>query len=126
MAEFYYRDLSNLILDAAYKVHTALGPGLFESAYETCLEYELQQRGCIVRRQVSLPIIYEGIIISEGYRIDLWVNDHIIIELKSVATILDVHHKQLLTYMKLSGTKVGYLINFNTVSLKDGITRKIL
>ena len=126
MAGLYYPELSTTILDAAYKVHSALGPGLLESVYETCLEYELQQRGCAVKRQLILPIVYQGIIIDNGYRIDLLVDDTIILELKSVTVFSDVHHKQLLTYLRLSGKKVGYLMNFNVPSFKDGFHRKVV
>mgnify|MGYP000889879824 FL=1 len=113
MAEFYYPELSKLILDSAYKVHTELGPGLLESTYETCLEYELINCNCKVNRQVALPVTYRGLILPEGYRIDLWVENKIVIELKSVEILADVHFKQLLTYLRLSQCKVGYLINFN-------------
>ncbi|MBK9249503.1 MAG: GxxExxY protein [Ignavibacteria bacterium] len=126
MTEFYYPELSKTILDAAYKVHTVLGPGLLESTYEACLELELLQRNCRVQRQVALPVVYESIILPEGYRIDLWVNNSIIIELKSVDAIAEVHFKQILTYLRLSQTKVGYLINFNVASLKEGLFRKVL
>jgi GxxExxY protein len=105
MAEFYYRDLSNTILNACYKVHTALGPGLFEEAYETCLEYELLQLGLTVQRQLSLSIVYEGLVIPNAYRLDLLINGCIVIELKSVANITDLHYKQLFTYMRLSQIK---------------------
>ena len=126
MSEFYYRDLSNTILAACYKVHTALGPGLFETAYEACLEHELLKLGLTVERQLRLPIVYEDLVIPDAYKLDLLINECILIELKSVATLLDLHFKQLYTYMRLSQTKVGYLINFNEVHLKDGIHRRVL
>ena len=126
MTEFYYPELSKTILDAAYKVHTVLGPGLLENTYEACLERELLLRNCKVERQVALPVVYENMVLPEGYRIDLWVNNQIIIELKSVDALAEVHFKQILTYLRMSQTKVGYLINFNVASLKQGLFRKVL
>lgn len=126
MAEFYFPELSKLIIDAAYKVHTELGPGLLESTYEAYLEYELLRFNCLVERQVALPVIYKGMLLPEGYRVDLRVDSKIIIELKSAEALADVHFKQLLTYLRLSETKVGYLINFNVASLREGIFRKVL
>ncbi len=126
MPEFYFPELSKIIIDAAYKVHTELGPGLLESTYETCLEYELINSNCKVSRQVALPVLYKGLVLPEGYRIDLWVENKIVIELKSVETLADVHFKQLLTYLRHSQCKVGYLINFNVASLREGIIRKVM
>jgi len=116
-------DIAREIVDAAYKVHTALGPGLLESVYEASLAHELQKRGLPVNRQVPLPVIYEEVRLEEGFRADLVVGGKVMVELKSVDKIADVHKKQLLTYLKLSGIKLGLLVNFNEVLIKDGITR---
>jgi GxxExxY protein len=111
------------IVDAALKIHKEPGPGLLESAYETCMEHELLKRGYQVERQKSQPVYYDGIIIDVGYRIDLLVNDMIIIELKAVTELTAIHHAQLLTYLKLSRKSLGFLINFNVPLLKNGIRR---
>jgi GxxExxY protein len=111
------------IVDAALKVHRALGPGLLESAYEACLLYELNRRGVSAKNQVPLPVRFDEILIEVGYRIDLLVADSIIVELKSVDDVAPIHKAQLLSYLKLSGKKVGLLINFNVELLKNGITR---
>jgi GxxExxY protein len=116
-------EITGQIIDAAIKVHNALGPGLLESAYEACLMYELNKRGLIVRNQVPLPVKYDDIIIEVGYRIDLLVAESIIVELKSVDNVAPIHKAQLLSYLKLSGKKIGLLINFNVELLKHGITR---
>ncbi len=116
-------DVATEIVDSCYKIHKALGPGLLESAYEACLEYELNKRGCSVQRQVPQPVIYDEITIDAGYRIDLLVNDLIIIELKAVEQLAPIHTAQLLTYLKLSGKSLGFLINFNTPLIKQGIKR---
>ena len=116
-------DLSYLIRGAAFKVHTALGPGLLESVYEVALSHELKTIGLEVKNQVGIPFIYEEIRFDIGFRLDIIVNDKVIIEIKSVETFKDVHHKQLLTYLKLTNRKLGLLINFNIVSLKYGIVR---
>jgi GxxExxY protein len=115
--------ITGAIVDSAMKVHTALGPGLLESAYEACLIYELQKRGFKVERQVELPVIYEGVRVDAGYRIDLLVEETVIVEIKSVENLLAVHEAQLLSYLKLSQKRVGLLINFNTVHLRNGIKR---
>jgi len=117
--------VSGQIVDAAMKVHSALGPGLLESAYEACLLFELHKRGLKAVSQVQLPVVYESVKIDAGYRIDLLVEDVVVVELKSVEEVLPIHHAQLLSYLKLSGKKLGLLINFNTVHLKDGITRMV-
>jgi len=114
-----------VIVDASYKVHKTLGPGLLESVYESVLAYELQRRGVKVSRQQALPVIYESVRLEEGYRADLVVNDKVIVELKSVETIVPVHKKQLLTYLKISQLKLGLLINFGSNLIKDGITRVV-
>jgi GxxExxY protein len=123
---FIERDLTERILRCAYSVHTELGPGLLESAYEACLFYELQQNGLIVERQVELPVEYKGIEIEAGYRIDLLIEDKVILELKAVEEFKDIHTAQLLTYLKLAECKIGYLINFNVKSLRTGIKRFVM
>src|ERR1043165_2929010 len=118
-------EVSGQIVDAAIKVHTALGPGLLESAYEGCLAFELSRRGLRVQRQVELPVMYDGFCIEVGYRIDLLVEDLVIIEIKSISEFAPIHEAQLLTYLKLSQRKVGLLMNFNVVRVKDGIKRMV-
>lgn len=115
--------LSGEVIGAAMKVHTALGPGILESAYEACLIYELNQRDIQAESQVSLPIHYFGQKIDAGYRIDLLVEDSLIVELKAVEAIKSIHKIQLLSYLKLSGISLGLLINFNVPLLKEGICR---
>jgi len=117
--------LSRIILDASMTVHTALGPGLLESAYEHCLCYELAKRGVHVRAQVELPIIYDGNKIEAGYRIDMLVENVIIIELKTVERFLPVHEAQLLSYLKLADKRLGFLINFHVSQLRNGIKRMV-
>jgi len=114
------------IIGAAIEVHRNLGPGLLESAYEECLCQELQLRNLPFRRQVSLPVVYKGVKIECGYRIDLVVNDEVVVELKSVDLLQPIHEAQLLTYMRLGGWKVGLLLNFNVPVLKHGIKRMVL
>jgi GxxExxY protein len=116
-------EISYDIRGAAFAVHSHLGPGLFESVYETALAYELEQMGYDVKRQVGIPMTYKEIKFDNGFRLDVLVNDLVIVEIKSVENILDVHHKQLLTYLRLSNKKLGLLINFNSGSLKNAITR---
>ncbi|HEY8241155.1 MAG TPA: GxxExxY protein [Kiritimatiellia bacterium] len=118
-------DITRDVITAAMKVHSELGPGVLESAYETCLAYELTKRGFEMERQKVLPIKYDGIEIDCGYRVDLIVNDNVILELKAVAQVLPVHQAQLLIYLKLSGKPPGLLINFHVVHLRDGITRMV-
>jgi GxxExxY protein len=118
-------DITGIIVDAAMKVHSALGPGLLESVYETCLRHELQKRGLRVAAQIWLPVIYDGIEIEGGYKIDLLVEDEVVVELKTVGHLLALHQAQLLSYLKLSNKKVGLLINFNIVHLRDGIKRMV-
>ena len=113
------------IIDACLKIHKVLGPGLLESVYETVLAYELRARGFKVDIQVSVPVRYEGVLLEVGFRADMIVNDAVIIELKSVENILPVHKKQVLTYLRLSGKRVGLLVNFNSELIKDGITRVV-
>jgi GxxExxY protein len=121
-----HQELTGSILTCAYKVHTALGPGLLESAYEECLNYELDNLGFSVIKQKPMPLIYAGKKLDLGYRIDLFVEDKVIIEIKSVDAVIPVHMAQLMTYLKLSGCRIGLLINFNVESLKDGIKRVIM
>ncbi len=116
-------EISGQIVDPAMKVHTALGPGLLESVYEACLAHELRRRGLVIETEVPLPVTYEGIKIECGYRLDLLVENQVIVELKSVADLGPIHQAQLLSYLKLSGKKLGLLINFNVIHLKDGIKR---
>ena len=116
-------DITGQIIDAAMKVHTVLGPGLLESAYEACLACELRQRGFRVDVQLGLPIEYDGVQLDVGYRIDLLIDDAVIVELKAVSEIQPIHEAQLLSYLKLSKKKIGLLINFHVLRLKDGIKR---
>lgn len=118
--------ITHEILDSAYKVHTALGPGLLESTYQTCLVYELKKKGLKVEVEKPLPLFYEEVMMETGYRIDILVEDAVVIELKTVDAFADVHTAQVLTYLKLSGKKVGLLLNFYTKSLKNGIKRVAL
>jgi len=122
------RDIESIgsqIVDSAFKVHKALGPGLLESAYQACLAHELQQRGLAVQTEISQPIVYDGIQVDIGYRLDMLVDECVIIENKAVEKLLPIHQAQLLTYLKLSGCKLGYLINWNTPLLKDGLKRMV-
>ena len=116
-------NLSKIILDSSIEVHRNLGPGLLESVYEICLEDELRSRDVIVKRQVSLPIVYKGKELSKEFCIDLFVENEIIVELKTVEHLLPIHEAQLLTYLKLANKKLGLLINFNEVLVKKGFRR---
>ena len=118
-----HRELTHSIIGCAMRVHAALGPGLLESAYEACLYYELVDSGLKVHRQVSLPLVYRDVEQDVGYRIDLFVENKIIIELKSLDELHPIHTALVLTYLKLSNTRLGLLINFNVKGLKDGIKR---
>ncbi|MEJ7809767.1 MAG: GxxExxY protein [Gemmatimonadaceae bacterium] len=113
------------VVDAAMTVHSALGPGLLEGAYGACLAYELRARGLHVRTQVPLPVVYRDVRIELGYRLDLLVDCAVVVELKAVATLLPIHEAQLLSYLRLSGHRVGLLINFHVPRLKDGIRRMV-
>lgn len=117
--------ITEQIIGAAMRVHTALGPGLLESAYEACLAYELAKAGLAVERQKKLPIVYGELRLEEGYRIDLLVENVVVIELKAIARLEDVHEAQLLSYLRLSGCTVGLLINFHVSHLREGIRRII-
>lgn len=116
-------EISKIIVDACYEIHTTLGPGLLESVYEEVLFYELNLRGLSCEKQVAIPVVYKDIKMDIGFRADLIVAKKVILELKSVESIAPVHKKQLLTYLKLTGMKLGLLINFNSPLIKDGITR---
>lgn len=119
-------DLTYKIIGCVYKVHSELGPGLLESTYEVCLEYELLKEGLSVERQKALPVIYDEVKLDAGYRIDLLVNNQIILELKAVDEIAPIHQAQVMTYLKLSGLKLGLLLNFNVKQMKQGIKRIIM
>ena len=116
-------EISKIIVDCALKVHRTLGPGLLESTYETCLFYELDERNLVVEKQKVLPVIYNNLKLEAGYRIDLLVENKVIIELKSVKKLDDVHTAQMITYLRLSNCKLGLLINFNVSLIKYGIKR---
>jgi GxxExxY protein len=116
-------EVAREIVDAAYKIHTTLGPGLLESVYREVMEHELKKRGLRVPKEVGVPVVYEEVALEVGFRLDLIVEDLVIIELKSVEKVLPVHHKQLLTYLRLMKKRLGLLINFNVALIKDGITR---
>ena len=116
-------EISGAIVDAAYRVHRALGPGLLESVYQAALGYELDQRGLRVEREKAIPVIYEGIQFEIGFRLDLLVEDTVVVELKSIETVAPVHKKQLLTHLRLSNKPLGLLINFGAATIKDGVTR---
>jgi len=127
MAEAARNDLrTEKVIGFAIEVHRQLGPGLLESAYEECLNYELKEAGIDFRRQVALPVVYKSIRLDCGYRLDFVVEDRLILELKTVERLLPIHEAQMLTYMKLSGIGVGLLLNFNTPVLKDGLRRMLL
>jgi GxxExxY protein len=118
-------EIARAIVDAAYKVHSTLGPGLLESVYEAALAYELEQRGLAVAKQVPVPVAYGEVRLGEGFRADLIVEDKVIVELKAVEEVLPVHKKQLLTYLRLADKRLGLLINFGALLIKDGITRVV-
>jgi GxxExxY protein len=118
-------DIAKIIVDAAYKVHRALGPGLLESVYEAVLAHELEKAGLAVERQKTIPIQYSGLAFEEGFRADLVVGDAVIVELKSVEAVSPVHKKQLLTYLRLADKRLGLLINFGANLIKNGIFRVV-
>ena len=118
-------ELSKIVFDSALKVHQALGPGLLESAYEECLFYELKKLGLNVQKQKPLPLIYDDVTLEIGYRIDIIIENKLILEIKSVEALNDVHFAQLLTYLKLTNCKLGMLINFNVTLIKNGIKRVV-
>jgi len=116
-------EISKIVFDCALKVHKSLGPGLLESAYEECLFYELKKTGLKIEKQKPLPLVYENVKLEIGYRVDIIIDNKVIIEIKSVEALNDVHLAQVLTYLKLSNTKLGMLINFNVTLIKNGIKR---
>ena len=117
--------ISEIIIGCAIEIHKSLGPGLLESVYTACLKYELQETGIYVEQQVPFPLVYKDVYLELGYRLDLWVEKTIVVELKSVEALTDVHTAQVLTYIKLSGSKLGLLINFNEKTLIKGLKRLI-
>jgi len=118
-------EVSGHVVDAAMKVHTVLGPGLLEAAYRVCLAHELRKRELAVRREVRMPVRYDGVVLDFAYRIDLLVEGCVVVEIKAVSTINPVHEAQLLSQLKLGDYRVGLIINFNVARLKDGIVRKV-
>jgi GxxExxY protein len=122
---FEINDLSNKIIRLAIKVHNALGPGLLESSYKECLFYEIANAGYRAEKEKALPLVYEDVKLDVGYRIDILVENKLVIEIKSVDSLADIHTAQVLTYLKLSGNRLGLLINFNVNLLKDGIRRLV-
>ncbi len=118
-------EIAKHVVDAAFKIHTKLGPGLLETVYEAVLAFELKQRGLLFVRQQAIPVIYEDVHLEEGFRADLMVEGKVIVELKSVETIAPAHKKQVLTYLSLTNLKLGLLINFGEALIKDGITRVV-
>jgi len=126
MGEYLYSELTSNIIGAAMEVHSQLGPGMLESAYEECLAFELMERKIEFKRQIPVPVVYKDIKLDMGYRADILVKNKVIIELKSIEAINEVHEAQVLTYLKFSNCKIGLLINFNVKSLKNGIRRFIL
>ena len=119
-------ELTEKVIGAAMEVHKTLGPGLLESVYEECLDYELRERGIAFARQVDLPISYKGVELESGYRLDFVVGDEVVVEIKSVEHLNSLHEAQLLTYLRLSEKHVGLLINFGAALLKDGILRRVV
>jgi GxxExxY protein len=118
-------EIGHAVIGAALKVHSTVGPGLLESAYEICLAYELEKQSWRVRRQVLVPIRYEDLTIDNGYRIDLLVEDQVVVELKALTAILPIHRGQLLSYLRLGGYKLGLLLNFHVAHMRDGIVRLV-
>jgi GxxExxY protein len=118
-------DIGTLVLDAGFEVHKALGPGLLESAYEHCLAFKLVQKGLNIKAQSPLPLVYKNVKLDCGYRLDILVEDKIVVEVKAVETLNDIHLAQMLTYLKLMGCKLGYLLNFNVLLFKTGIKRVV-
>ena len=117
--------IGKAILGCAIKVHTVLGPGLLESAYEACLAKELDNAGLAYQRQLILPIVYEGLKIDAGYRLDLLVQNLVVVEVKAIDKLIDIHRAQLLSYLKLGGYRLGYLLNFNVTKMRDGMVRLV-
>jgi GxxExxY protein len=119
-------EISGAIVDAAMKVHSALGPGLLESAYAACLKHELIKRGLTVASEVPVPVVYDGIKLEAGYRLDLVVEDTVVVELKAIEALAPIHQAQIISYLKLTGKPIGLLINFHSRHLKDGIKRFVV
>lgn len=126
MTEYLHEDLTREIINGAIRVHRSLGPGLLESVYEVCLTHELLKKDIRVQRQVALPVQYDNIELESGFRLDLLVDDAVIVEIKAVDALSKLHEAQLMTYLRLSGKEVGLLINFNELRLRDGIRRRAL
>jgi len=124
-ANLHENDIARSIVDAAYRVHSQLGPGLLESVYETILAHEIEKAGLEVAKQVPVPVIYDSIRFDEGFRIDLLVEDKVVVELKSVEQVLPVHKKQLLTYLRLADKRLGLLVNFGASLIREGIQRVV-
>lgn len=118
-------EIAGIVVDAAYRIHKTLGPGLFESVYEAALEFEMRKRGLRVAHQVGLPVHYEAVRLEVGFRVDLIVDEKVIVEIKSVEALVPVHKKQLLTYLRLTDLRLGLLINFNVELIRHGIQRVI-
>ena len=125
MKQLNENEISNIIIGCAIEVHKQLGPGLLESAYQECLFYELMMAGLVVQKEIPMPIVYKDVKLDHGYRIDLLVNNMVVIEIKTVESFTDVHTAQVLTYLKLGGYKLGLLLNFHVTTLKNGIKRVI-
>ncbi|MHC4917855.1 MAG: GxxExxY protein [Planctomycetota bacterium] len=125
MKEEELNEISGCVVDAAVKVHSQLGPGLLESAYQSCLAHELQQRGRQVKTEEAFPVVYDGLELDVGYRVDMLVDEEVVVETKAVEKIHPVHEAQLLSYLKLGKKKVGLLLNFNVKRMKDGIKRMV-
>ena len=119
-------EISGAVVDAAIKVHSALGPGLLESAYAACLRHELIKRGLKVASEVPVPVVYDGIRLEAGYKLDLLVEDTVVVELKAIETLAPIHQAQIVSYLKLAGKPIGLLINFYSLHLKDGIKRFVV
>ncbi|CAD5249171.1 MULTISPECIES: GxxExxY protein [unclassified Imperialibacter] len=123
MTTLHENDISRIIVNKLYEIHSQLGPGLFETVYETILHHELTAEGLKVEKQKAIPVVWKGIKMDQGFRADLIVEDKVIVEIKSIESLADVHKKQLLTYLKLTGLKLGLLVNFNESLIKNGIIR---
>lgn len=123
--DFLHKELTQQIIGLAMKVHSALGPGLLETTYERCLAYELRKAGLVVESQKQLSLVYDDMIIEQAYRLDLLVNNSVVIEVKAVSELIETHEAQVLTYLRLTGCRIGLLINFYEKHLKDGIRRFI-
>ena len=125
MDEGTINECSGRIVNAGMRVHSTLGPGLLESVYEACLAYERRKQGCTVKQQLALPVRYDGVTIENGYRLDLLVNDLVVVEVKATAKLAPIHEAILLTYLRLSGHRLGLIMNFHELRLRDGLKRLI-